>query len=125
MKTIDNKIVYESEDWVTVLEDSGGYTKGRAYKVRKMIGDVLYTEIDDVNSRTNGWHQTNFRPATQDEINSATKEEKIILKDDQGFNYDVKFNGAFPPVGGAFSIKVGCVEVSKETFLKIKKKAGW
>ena len=56
-----------------------------------------------------------FRPATQEEINSA--EDKIMWG-----QYEVDFGGDGEHRD---EIKIGCVTVSKELWDKTAKKAGW
>ena len=125
MKYENNKIVYEVGDWVVVSEDDG--TNSRYFR-----GDTVcyctknnYYSPLNINDIDSYWDNTNefcvnnielsnrhLRPATQEEINKASEEEKLMV----GSQY-VTFNEDF--------INVGCQMVSKDLFLKIGKKAGW
>ena len=115
----NNKIIYDCGDFVTATENCGdAYTKGKAYKVSDTSGErgLLYTALDDKGSTANGWGIRYFRPANQEEINRV--EDKIMVGE-----YEVEFyrkEGCTP-----HAIKVGCVKVPEELFLKIGKKAGW
>jgi len=120
MRYENNKIVYEAGDWVKILSDCPRGAKlitGDVVKVKETEnignGQRLYFPIYAV-------HDDNVCPATQEEIDKATQEEKIMVE-----KYEVRFVSAFPPSSGAYSIRVGCAEVSKELFLKIGKKAKW
>ena len=112
MKYVDNKIVYEVGDWIV------GHTEecGRITRIRK-DGKYLYYNVDGAGDHSS-YHESS-RPATQKEIVKATKEQPIMVG-----NYEVEFYPGLMTRDNDI-IKVGCVEVNKETFLKIKQKAGW
>lgn len=117
MKCKNNKIVYERGDWV-VLDFLRG---SPAVKIISINDSHIDYEPWDEDSSGFTFLAKIKRPATQEEINSATKEEKIVVGD-----CEVEFIRPGMASGGVMSeIKVGCVAVSKETFLKIKEKAGW
>lgn len=80
MKFERTKIIYEIGDWVTALNESTGYKIGAAYQVREISPAVIYTVEDSHGCKSNGWHISNFRPATQQEIDKAVKEVKDELK---------------------------------------------
>jgi len=102
MKYEGTKIVYEVGDWVTTIrEGSRGFNKPD-------VGEVFNYSVD----------KNRIRPATQEEINKATEEEKIMVED-----IEVKFVKSSVNTTGW--IKVGCVSVSEGIFKKIGKKAGW
>jgi len=115
MKLINNKIVFEVGDWVTCIDNSGS----AEYKVGN-VGKVSVTEIGGSEDalRTQGHFHSmffrRFRLSTQEEIDAATKEEKIMV----GL-YEVEF------FESKVNIIIGCANVSKELFLKIGKRAGW
>ena len=111
MKYEGTKIVYEVGDWVTCIDNAGSranYKAGETFRVFYVDKDVLRSG----SSPNTGMFLFRFRPATQEEINKATEEEKIMVGE-----YEVKFFQN--------AIEVGCVAINKELFLKIGKKAGW
>ena len=118
MKYENNKIVYEVGDWVRNDEHN------ETARIRKIEGDYYFFDLSsrpDLCKKVgvgSGWHQSS-RPATQEEIDKISKEDKIMVG-----GYEVKFFGSVHNESKN-EIKVGCVEVSKELFLKIGKKAGW
>lgn len=115
MKYENNKIVYEVGDWVTINQKhhtENGKTGKLTIKPKEGKNLWRSSNLND------GFAIYHFRPATQEEINSVTKEEKIMVGDSE-----VDFGNAR---GDQLDyIKVGCIEVSKETLLKIGKKAQW
>ena len=124
MKYENNKIVYEAGDWVTITSDYiGSVTRGTAYKIGGQYYNqdcldkqrFLYIEKDDMGS-DNGICNIQYRLATQEEINKATGNEKIMV----GENEVMFFPNDCPP-----ALLVGCERVTKELFLKIGKRAGW
>ncbi len=119
MKMDGTKIVYEVGDWVTSGkgEDSGLFITGTVGRICNCNGDYW---VDRHTSPTTSMKELcigtdKFRLATQEEINKATEEEKIMVG-----GHEVVFD--FEPKEW---IRIGCVTVSKELFLKIGKKAGW
>ena len=114
MKYENKKIVYEAGDWIAVKV-------GAQPLEIKLINDVRYGQIyyDKSEEYCIGNipdDSKNVRPATQEEIDKA--EDKIMIGE-----YEVEF---WTGVGKFYEkIKVGCVTVSKDLFLKIGKKAGW
>ena len=117
MRYEKNKIVYEVGDWVKV---------GNSNDYHKFLepGDVFMIESVQQMSRPaslklgyRGYaiHSDSVTPASQEEIDKATKEEEIYV----GSN---KVDFCCVPDG---YITVGCQAVKKELFLKIGKKAGW
>ena len=103
MKMDGTKIVYEAGDWVISRKDN----EPKAFRITK-IGSAGGLYDGD-----NGWLYDNQADlASQEEINKATGEEKIMVGE-----YEVEFHGD--------KIKVDCVYISKPRFLKIGKKAGW
>ena len=77
----------------------------------------LFTDMGS----NNGICDIQYRPATQEEINKATGKEKIMVGE-----FDVVFgNNGFERNTYSDYVRVGCVEVQKELFLKIGKRAGW
>ena len=129
MKYKEGKIIYEVGDWVTSLERAVNQPAG-TYQVE-------YVENDWVHLRNAKfiYMSINYRPATQEEINEALKEDKIFIGEYEirFFNCGTTKNGEVTTESDALAnfcgenqyIKVGCQEVTKETFLKIGKKAGW
>jgi len=122
MKYEGRNIVYEVGDFIVFCADNanGGdvryWKRGMVYKVTDGGSSYLSVERLD-NGVRNGWCIEKFRPATQEEIDKATGNEKIMVGE-----YVVNFD----TMGGVTdSIGVGCVTVDKELFLKIGKKAGW
>ena len=122
MKYENNKIVYEFGDWVTVVGVSGSFSKkteaiGHCFPI---VGDVNSFNhgdefaIDGENKFHVNYTLSDVRPATQQEINKAMAEEKIMVGE-----HEVKFM----PCSGY--IMVGCVQVTRDLFLKIGKRAGW
>jgi hypothetical protein len=112
MKYENNKIVYEVGDWVVKNIDFNYFPADYgAYKVAARIDFGRFRLEKDLNY---SFFDNNFRPATQEEIDKATKEEEIKVGEHKAKIMD-----------GASIIMVGCQEVSKELFLKIGKKAGW
>ena len=119
MKYIDNKIVYEVGDWIV------GHTEecGRITRIRK-DGKYLYYNVDGAGDHSS--YPESSRPATQEEIDKV--EQPIMVG-----GYEVQFKGYYPEgekdmdLGNLKCTKiiVGCIEINKETFLKIKQKAGW
>ncbi len=134
MRYEGTKIVYEVGDFGIVSENKN--TDSRYFKddtICKCVREGYYSPLDRNNIR-DGWYGTEefritpgsinserkLRPATQEEINKATEEEKIMVGE-----YEVKFGSSTGARNDCFGyIKVGCVEVSKELFLKIGKKWG-
>ena len=119
MKYENNKIVYEVGDFVTRDKDRWANMEiGDTDKIDSAEDNGDYTNLLLSKFRNDGGHSSNnFRPATQEEINKATEEEKIMVGE-----YEVEFykvEGSRP-----HTIKVGCVKVSEELFLKIGKKWG-
>ena len=111
MKYENNKIVYEVGDWVRNDEHN------ETARIHKIEGGYYFF---DLSSRPylckkvgvgSSWHQSS-RPASQEEIDKATKEELIYV-------------GEYMVMFGLDYIKIGCEKVDKELFLKIAKKAGW
>ena len=112
MKYIGNKIVYEVGDWVRYKNPDTGFTDvfqakavGKYIEGGSKLGIVRGAE--------------RFRPATQEEIDKATKEQPIMVGD-----YKVDFGNGARGEQLDF-IKVGCVTVGRLAFLEIKEKAGW
>ena len=121
MKYENNKIVYEVGDWAVITGSTVGCTEaelGVAYEVLGWENDnVRLLTHFDLKRAANHCRFNDVRPATQEEINKAPKEEKIMVGE-----YEVEFykvEGSRP-----HTIKVGCVKVSEELFLKIGKKWG-
>ena len=122
MRYEKNQIVYEVGDWVTI-DNLVGQLEGEigaTFPIKQLAGVYYYGDWDRVNKITGDcWEGRNLRPATQEEINKATEEEKIMWG-----QYEVEFDY----LGGfviADAIKIGCVTVSKELWNKTAKKAGW
>ena len=132
MKYEKNKIVYEVGDYVIVSEHKD--TPCRYFRddtlckcaeknyyspldKSSIVSDWGGTERFNVTNRRGNDRQ--LRPATQEEINKATEEEKIMVGE-----YEAEFITVDKNYG-CHCIKVGCVSVSKELFLKIQKKARW
>ncbi len=115
MKMEGTKIVYEVGDWVMPTE-SVDWNRNNSFpcKIREINGDCA-----DCNDVSNSCYVGNLRPATQDEINKATEEEKIMWGE-----YEVKFlrRDSTDVMG---NIKIGCVIVSKELWDKTAEEAGW
>ena len=117
MKYKHNQIIYEVGDWVVIENNGhGGHlsigatgkivSEGHAPNFRVELGNKCWYYAGD----------GDLRLATQEEIDSA--KDNIMVGE-----YGVKFDHFHKEY--ANSIKVGCVEIPKETFLKIGKKAGW
>ncbi len=134
MKTIDNKIVYEVGDWVTVT----GYPRSWSSSYGNCPSDAKYPFTGEIIQRSTddsigvcGYgldlgaliENKMIRLATQDEINKATKEETIYVGN--GDDYIVEFTANREPYEGCTELRIGCVTVTKDKFLKIKKRAGW
>jgi len=123
MRYEKNKIVYEVGDWVKV---------GNSNDYHKFLepGDVFMIESVQQMSRPaslklgyRGYaiHSDSVTPASQEEIDKATEEEKIMVGE-----YRVRFLGDDNLRDSkCYYIEVGCAKISKELFLKIGKKAGW
>ncbi len=137
MKYKNNKIVYEVGDWVIPngighTKNNVGFPTDRVFRVERTSNDAsgYYVHVDKSSSNIAGYTTgfENVRPATQEEINKATKKEKIMIGD-----YEVVFKPEYTYENGYAEtaekprdiITVGCVSVSKELFLKIGKRAGW
>lgn len=121
MKYEGTKIVYEVGDFVTRIDGEHlGMNVGdadRIYGFDEYSNQIQLTKYIGVNSR--GCHTRNlFRISSQEEINKATEEEKIMVGEYEVEYYKVE--GSRP-----HTIKVGCVKVPEELFKKIGKKAGW
>ena len=107
MKYENNKIVYEAGDYCWSTCDDC------VYKITE-LGKGKELSVSHAN-KYNGLR----RPATQEEIDKAAEEEKIMWG-----QYEVNF----APKGNDFIreiITIGCVTVSKELYIKTGKKAGW
>jgi len=118
MKCINNRIIYEVGDWVTCIDNCGAmrnYKVGDVSKVSYIGEDILRTE----NSTDTGMYPRRFRLSTQEEINKATEEEKIMIG-----GLEVKFLKRVT-TSAIGNIRVGCETINKELYLKIGKKAGW
>ena len=116
----NNKIIYDCGDWVTrVSENHLDMGIGDTDRVEDVVGTSFRLHRFTTENGRGGSHEIfNFRPATQEEINKATQGEKIMVGE-----YEVEFyrkEGCTP-----HTIKVGCVKVPEELFLKIGKRAGW
>ena len=107
MKYEGTEIVHEIGDWVTRGDETVMITRlcsdGFEYEPREGAEKILYRS---------SWYK-NSHPATQEEINKATQEEKIMVGE-----YEVKFVSEN-------HLHIGCVDVEKGLFLKIGKKARW
>lgn len=118
----NGKIIYEAGDWITKLNGIWNGIAVHNIGICKIENGFLYWtrkgEVTTKDSYDSQWELDDIRPATQAEINRALGNEKIIVGE-----YEVKF--LYDADNIANSIKVGCQEVLKETFLKIGKKAGW
>ena len=115
MKYKDKKIVYEVGDWV-VLQFGTQIPETKIIRKVDSEGCIYYKQTSAYPCGYNNGTSGGIRPATQEEIDKV--EDKIMIGE-----YEVEF---WTGVGKFYEkIKVGCVEVSKETFLKIGKKAGW
>ena len=116
MRYENKKIVYEVGDWVCVTEQlkDNRATVGTIGKLHKVSGGNIPYLIDGIMS----WCR-NVRPASQEEIDRATKEEEIKVGD-----YLVKFHNYSETCTDKF-IEVGCQKVTKDLFLKIGEKANW
>lgn len=112
MKYKENKIVYEVGDWVVVIDKRCNFYSKGAFKITGGIDDNWL--INEKGIFENDW----FRPATQEEIDKATEEEKIMVG-----THEVKF--IKDVVQDWDYIKVGDENVGKELFLKIGRKTGW
>ncbi len=116
MRYEGTKIVYEVGDWVTRTKEThlGMYSGDTDRVVGLLYSDtavVLQKFVLDGND--GGSHESkNFHPATQEEINKATKEEKIMVGE-----FEVHFYQHI--------LEIGCARIPKELFQKIGKKAGW
>ncbi len=123
MKMDGTKIVYEVGDWVMPTENVARWNRGDSFpcRIREINGDCAYC-----NDVANSCYMGNLRLATQEEINQATQEEKIMVRG-RNARYEVEFDYYFGcgEVGKAKQLKISCVEIDKELFLKIGKKAGW
>ena len=94
MKYKNNKIVYEVGDWITsVVKDDSYFTMGSVGQLSRYDGRdwwvyPSHTGNPDYPNMCVGKEYL-FRPATQEEINKATEEEKIMWG-----QYEVNFNPA-------------------------------
>ena len=115
MKYENNKIVYEVGDWVTRIRDEHlDMCVGDTDRVVDIFSSASISLQRFTSDSGGGSHENmNFRPATQEEINKATEEEKVFIDE-----YEVVFYNQD-------KIKVGCVTIREKLFLKIGKKAGW
>ena len=119
----NNKIIYDCGDWVTrVSENHLDMGIGDTDRVEDVGGTSFRLHRFTTENGRGGSHEIfNFRPATQEEINKATGNERIMVGE-----YEVEFEGyGDNSANGNIFIKVGCVRISKELFLKIAKRAGW
>ena len=124
MKMDGTKIVYEVGDWITsVVKDDSYFTMGSVGQLGRYDGRdwwvyPSHTGNPDYPNMCVGKEYL-FRPATQEEINKATEEEKIMWG-----QYEVNFKPA-----GHIDIKdvitIGCVTVTKELWDKTAERAGW
>ncbi len=124
MKMDGTKIVYEVGDWVVLLFEPENFV----VEITKVSGvQIYYKPYNKCSIGCSGYLPKDVRPATQEEINQATKEEKIMVGE-----YEVEFKGYYPKGGHntgeplkCTQIIIGCVTVYPQDFLKIGKKAGW
>ena len=126
MKYKNNKIVYEAGDWVAVKVGAQPLEIKLINDVR--YGQIYYDKSEEYCIGNISDDSKSVRPATQEEIDKT--EDKIMVD-----KYEVQFvddyykadDGSTASNGGYAGnhILVGCVRVTKETFLKIGKKAGW
>ena len=107
MKYENNKIVYEAGDYCWSNSDECVYGISEIFN-----GENITVE------HANKYPEFR-RPATQEEISRATKEQPIMVGD-----YKVDFGNGARGEQLDF-IKVGCVTVGRLGFLEIKEKAGW
>ena len=119
MKYVNNKIVYEVGDWVVITKECRtGFSQ--TMQIKRFLNGILDIQVDN---RGEIWgdlyDKESVRPATQEEIDKATKEEEIKVGD-----YLVKFHNYSETCTDKF-IEVGCQKVTKDLFLKIGKKANW
>lgn len=86
-------------DWVVGLNSSpsGGYSEGKLYKVREISDVTIRTELDNKNSKDNGWGIKNFRKATEEE----TEAKRLPTIN----NHQGKIIGSI--------IKYGCAEIDE------------
>jgi len=115
MKYKNNKIVYEVGDWVVRPEKYSGVSamifNDKAFQIAG-IDEDFFLYPDDCGR--DGLES--IRPATQEEIDKALKNDKIMIGE-----YEVEI----PTDKPANIIRVGCQIVDQQTALKICKKAGW
>ena len=116
----NNKIIYDCGDWVTQTGDGYDFIPHTTQVTDIRDNEVwVKNNIGTGNYLSSKRHNEKFRPATQEEIDKV--EDKIMVGE-----YVVEFEGyGDGSANGNIFIKVGCVRVSKELFLKIGKKAGW
>ena len=114
MKMEGTKIVYEVGDWVFGWHTKENDYYAQAWQIGSFDREFVYPKCHpDWNTEVH-----NLRPATQEEINTATEEEKIMIGE-----YEVDFGNAR---GDQLDfIKIGCVKVNKELYIETGKKAGW
>jgi len=121
MKYENNKIVYDCGDWVMPTEKAAHWNRNNSFpcRIREINGDYA-----DCNDRSNSCFVGNLRLATQEEIDAATKEEKIMVDscEVKFIWYDIQSTADSEP---CTEINVGCVTIRKKLFLKIGKRAGW
>ncbi len=117
MKYEGTKIYYEVGDWVVGWHNENPDLLHNAWLIESFHNSIFATPKGHLDWNTG---VENLRLATQKEIDDATKEKKIIVGADE-----VKFTANQEPYNGCTELRIGCVTVSKELFLKIAKKAGW
>ena len=118
MKYEGTKIVYEVGDFVTLLFEKDE----PVVKLTEAGKSSIYYKPYNKTSIGCAGTGSGIRPATQEEVNKATEEEKIMWG-----QYEVKFDYYFGcgEVGKAKNLEIGCVTISKELWDKTAKKAGW
>ena len=117
MKYKGIKIVYEIGDWVMPTDNVSYWNRDNSFPCRiREIND----DCADCNDRSSSCYMGNLRPATQEEINKATQEEKIMVGE-----YEVEFLETWRGKNKANRINIDSVTIYEDQYLEIGKKAGW
>lgn len=80
MKYINNKIVFESGDWVVLIANTSHSINdiGEVGKITEVWETGCRVKVSNREDIANSCKNEDLRLATQEEIDAATKEEKII-----------------------------------------------
>jgi hypothetical protein len=88
--------------YIVALNKSNGYTPGNLYRIKKINDDPkrmycndIFTELDDDGSEDNGWHRSNFRKATSEEISKWLNRVKIFHIGDNKKEVKISRKGIF------------------------------